>query len=137
MRDKNGENPMDTTDDTVGTNEGTITTTPAIVSNPTLPVLPVIMDLPGSDNRLKEIVYKFQQQIQRIEELEHRIDERVTRSRRRISSLLEHQAPITRSSHLRLFVSHSYTKPKPQIQQPTPPLFSILDIGCGPGRDTK
>eukprot|EP00980_Cylindrotheca_fusiformis_P030419 scaffold24796_cov211-Cylindrotheca_fusiformis.AAC.2 len=56
-------------------------------------------------SRLPEIWEYYMAQLQRIDELEKRLDEKVTFSRRRVQSILD-QTPSYRSSHLRMFVTH-------------------------------
>ena len=51
----------------------------------------------------------FFRQLERIEQLEMRVEEHVSRSRRRIMNLLE-QTPSHRRTHLRMFVSHFFDK---------------------------
>eukprot|EP00934_Nitzschia_sp_Nitz4_P006940 Nitzschia sp. Nitz4//scaffold75_size92586//34561//36207//NITZ4_004850-RA/size92586-processed-gene-0.6-mRNA-1//1//CDS//3329557690//6930//frame0 len=61
------------------------------------------MSFPTS--RAPEIWSRFYQQLDAIDDLERRLEERVKRYRRRIASSLE-QAPNFRRTHMRLFVSH-------------------------------
>lgn len=64
----------------------------------------------ATKSRLPLIIRQYHKRIRDIENLEHRIENRAVRVRRRISSVLD-QLSTTRSSHLRLFVSHSYESP--------------------------
>jgi SWIB/MDM2 domain len=66
------------------------------------------------ESRLSDIFASFQSQIDRIEALEQRMDEKAHACRRRISNLIE-TAPAYRSSHLRVFVTHQC-----DTQQPPP-----------------
>jgi len=60
-------------------------------------------------SRVPLIWSNFFNQLQRIEQLEMRVEEHVSRSRRRIMNLLE-QTPSHRRTHLRMFVSHFFDK---------------------------
>ena len=60
-------------------------------------------------SRVPLIWSNFFLQLQRIERLESRVEEHVSRSRRRIMNLLE-QTPSHRRTHLRMFVSHFFDK---------------------------
>jgi len=60
-------------------------------------------------SRVPEIWSRFFRRLEKIEELEMRLDEHVSRSRRRIMNLLE-QTPSHRRTHLRMFVSHFFDR---------------------------
>ncbi len=60
-------------------------------------------------SRVPLIWSNFFRRLQRIEQLEMRVEEHVSRSRRRIMNLLE-QTPSHRRTHLRMFVSHFFDK---------------------------
>lgn len=75
-----------------------------------------------SKSRLPVIVEQYQKRIRNIENLEHRIENRAIKVRRRICSVLD-QVSTTRPSHLRLFISHSYQPP--EIINPSQSLSQI------------
>ena len=58
-------------------------------------------------SRIPEIWNSFFQQMDAIDDMEKRLNEYATRSRRRTAALLE-QTPSHRRSHLRMFVTHMY-----------------------------
>ena len=60
-------------------------------------------------SRIPDIWAHFNAQLDRIDELEKRLNEHATRSRRRIASVLD-QKPNHRRSSLRMFVTHKYDK---------------------------
>jgi len=60
-------------------------------------------------SRVPEIWASFFRRLEKIEQLEMRVEEHVSRSRRRIMNLLE-QTPSHRRTHLRMFVSHFFDK---------------------------
>ncbi|VEU43375.1 unnamed protein product [Pseudo-nitzschia multistriata] len=60
-------------------------------------------------SRVPEIWSSFFRRLEQIEQLEMRVEERVSQSRRRIMNLLE-QTPSHRRTHLRMFVSHFFDK---------------------------
>jgi len=64
-------------------------------------------NLPSS--RVSKIWSNFFQRMENIDQLEMRVNEHVSRSRRRIHNLLE-QTPSHRRTHLRMFVSHFFDK---------------------------
>ena len=60
---------------------------------------------PIAQSRLPEIWAYYTAQLDRLDDLEKRLDEKETRCRRRITNLLD-QTPSYRKSHLRLFLTH-------------------------------
>jgi chromatin remodeling complex protein RSC6 len=60
-------------------------------------------------SRVPEIWSSFFRELHKIERMEMRVNEHVSRSRRRIMNLLE-QTPSHRRTHLRMFVSHFFDK---------------------------
>jgi hypothetical protein len=64
---------------------------------------------PMPTSRVPEIWSNFFRQLNKIEQMEMRVNEHVSRSRRRIMNLLE-QTPSHRRTHLRMFVSHFFDK---------------------------
>ena len=60
-------------------------------------------------SRVPEIWSNFFRKLHEIEQMEIRVNEHVSRSRRRIMNLLE-QTPAHRRTHLRMFVSHFFDK---------------------------
>ena len=67
------------------------------------------LDIIASNSRVPEIWSNFFKRMEKIDQLEMRINEHVSRSRRRIHNLLE-QIPSHRRTHLRMFVSHFFDK---------------------------
>jgi hypothetical protein len=67
------------------------------------------LDIIASNSRVPEIWSNFFQRMEKIDILEMRVNEHVSRSRRRIHNLLE-QLPSHRRTHLRMFVSHFFDK---------------------------
>jgi hypothetical protein len=58
-------------------------------------------------SRLPAIWAQHNKQLDQIDDLEKRLDEQASRSRRRLASMID-QTPTHRRSHLRLFVTHKY-----------------------------
>jgi hypothetical protein len=78
----------------------------------------------ASSSRLQSILAAGHDQLRRIDELEHKIDERVIRARRRICSILDNyytEQQSFRRSHLRCFVTHAYQKQQQQQQDEAHP----------------
>ena len=98
------------TDDAATVNESTV---PKNKENQELAESVVSMDsaavVEAPTSRVPLIWSSFFRQLQRIEKLETRVEEHVSRSRRRIMNLLE-QTPSHRRTHLRMFVSHFFDK---------------------------
>lgn len=60
-----------------------------------------------TESRLPQIWSHYVQQLHKIDELERKLDERATLSRRRVQNVLD-QTPSHRHSHLRMFVTHQF-----------------------------
>ena len=73
---------------------------------------PDVVELPhqSSSSSISTIWNAFFPQMVRIDTLEKRIDEYVTRSRRRIQNVLDQTSSSYRKSHVRVFVTHSFDK---------------------------
>ena len=63
-------------------------------------------------SRLSDIWSHFGKQLDEIDDLEKRLNEKSCRIRRRVSNLLD-QVPTHRRSHLRVFVTHKYDEDSP------------------------
>lgn len=61
----------------------------------------------STGSRLPQIWSHFLEQLHKIDELERKLDERATLSRRRVQIVLD-QTPTHRHSHLRMFVTHQF-----------------------------
>jgi hypothetical protein len=79
-------------------------------------------------SRLPEIWAYHMAQLDRIDELERRLDEQATRSRRRVQSILD-QTPANRTSHLRLFVTHKFDNALPNQSKWTLVIEGKLLVG--------
>lgn len=66
-----------------------------------------ISDSLSSESHLPHIWSHYLEQLQKIDELERKLDERATRSRRRVQTILD-QTPSYRNSHLRMFITHQF-----------------------------
>jgi hypothetical protein len=61
------------------------------------------------NSRIPQIWNQFLEKLNRIDQLEKRVDEHVKRSRRRVQNILD-QIPSFRRSHVRMFVTHQFEK---------------------------
>ena len=63
---------------------------------------------PNPSNPIQAQLEHFHRQIRRLEDLERRVESRTIAARRRMVSILDN-TKVTRDTHLRLYLSHSYT----------------------------
>lgn len=94
-----------------------------------------------SRSRLPEIWAHHLAKLQRIDDLERRLDEQATRSRRRVQSVLD-ETPAHRSSHLRMFVTHKFDNALPNQSNWTlviegTSLVGLLDHQCAARVDNE
>jgi chromatin remodeling complex protein RSC6 len=79
-------------------------------------------------SKLEEIWSYYKTQLDRIDDLEQRLDEQATRSRRRVTNILD-QTPAHRMSHLRMFLTHIYANTLPNQSKWTLVIEGKLLIG--------